>query len=245
MSTATSRSERSRAISSPMALVVAATKRRETADLDIDFERASSSSPIGLGHVDVAPGGHPGQHALDDERVEQVGRAERLPGIEPDLGARRCCGPAGARCSTWRPPSTTEPVVVPCQFPTRSCGADPGVLGADLLGQLGRHHLVHDDEPGGRGERQQPVLDRPGHLGQGHCRLQRQVSQSGCLLRVGDAHNSYLLLHRWSPSWLGCLGGRPIPYQLAGLRRGTTALLQQCSGVHPVIERGDVDVDMI
>ena len=32
---------------------------------------------------------------------------------------------------------------------------------------------------------------------------------------------------------MGCLGGRPIPYLLAGLRRGTTALLQQCSGQAP------------
>jgi hypothetical protein len=85
MSTATSRSERFRAINSPMALVVAATKRLEMADLDMDFERCLELRSDRLGHVSVASGGHPGQHALDDEGVEQIGRAERLPGVEPDF----------------------------------------------------------------------------------------------------------------------------------------------------------------
>ncbi len=141
MSTATSRSERSRAISSPMALVVAATKRRETADLDMRLGACLELCSDRLGHVDVASGGHPGQHALDDERVEQVGRAERLPGVEFDLGPGAWCGPEGARCSTWRPPRTTEPLALPCQFPTRSAAGDLGVLRADRLGQLRLHHL--------------------------------------------------------------------------------------------------------
>ena len=77
-----------------MAFLVAATKRREMADLDIDRERWSRCRfRDQLGHVDVAPGGHPGQHALDDERVEPVGRAERLPGVELDLVPVERCGP--------------------------------------------------------------------------------------------------------------------------------------------------------
>ena len=109
------------------------------------------------------------------------------------------------------------------------CGADLGVLLADYLGQLGRHHLVHDDEPSGRGECQQAVFDRPGHFGQGDCRLQRQVSQSGCLLRVRDVHNNYLFLHGgplsgwfldWSPetptSRQGSGGGPPPHFNKLG-----------------------------
>jgi hypothetical protein len=38
--------------------------------------------------------------------------------------------------------------------------ADPGVLFADHLGELGRHHLVHYDQSSRRRERQQPVFDR-------------------------------------------------------------------------------------
>src|ERR1700683_3558759 len=37
----------SAAMSSPMALVVAVTKRRDTADLDMDLERCSRSAPTG------------------------------------------------------------------------------------------------------------------------------------------------------------------------------------------------------
>ena len=68
MRTATSRSDRLRAISSARAASVAATKRLETADLDMDLAAALDVGTDRLGHVTVAPGGHPGQHALDDER---------------------------------------------------------------------------------------------------------------------------------------------------------------------------------
>ena len=106
-------------------------------------------------------------------------------------------------------------VAVPVSDPL--LGPDPGVLRPDRFGQFGLHHLVHHDEPGGRGEGQQSVFDRPGHVGQGDCRLERQVSQSGCLLRLGDAHNSYLLLHG-GPLPVGLLGRCPIPtiWQVSG-----------------------------
>jgi hypothetical protein len=41
----------------------------------------------------VATSRHAGQHALDDEGVEQVGGAERLPGAEADLLTSRRPGP--------------------------------------------------------------------------------------------------------------------------------------------------------
>ena len=56
----------------------------------------SSSSPTGSGQVGVAPGGRSGQHALDDEGVKQIHRAERLPGVELYLGPE-CYGPSSAR----------------------------------------------------------------------------------------------------------------------------------------------------
>ena len=160
-----------------------------------------------FGHVHVAAGGHPGQHPFDDERVEQVGRAERLPGVELDLPAVGAPGPGpfrGHRPSTEDHRTRGRPVPVPGAFD----GRDPGVLRPDPTLELGLHHLVHDDEPGGRGERHQPVLDRPGHLGQGHGRLNGQVSHSGRLLRLGDGHNSYFLLH-----------GGPLPHGLLGRAR--------------------------
>ena len=67
----------------------------------------------------MTPGGHPGQHALDDERVEQVGRAECLPGVEFDLGAGRRAAPRAFGLDLTAA-EAAEPGVVPCQFPTRS-----------------------------------------------------------------------------------------------------------------------------
>src|ERR1019366_6256319 len=75
MSTATSISERFRAISSSMALVVAATKRREIADLDMDLERSSSSAPTRSATSAWRRVATPAS-MLDDEGVEQIGRAE-------------------------------------------------------------------------------------------------------------------------------------------------------------------------
>ena len=102
-------------------------------------------------------------------------------------------------------------------------GTDLGVLLPDGFGQLGLHHLVHHDEPGRRREGQPPVFDRPSHFGQGHRRFQRQVSHTGQLLRLSDAHNSYLLRHggplpkrvTWScpiPTSRPVSGGGPPPY---------------------------------
>ena len=90
---------------------------------------------------------------------------------------------------TWRPPSTTEPlrVAVPVSDPFLS--PDLGMLLADRFGQLGLHHLAHHDEPGGRRERQETVLERPGHLGQSNGGLERQASEAICLLHLRDAHD--------------------------------------------------------
>jgi hypothetical protein len=206
MSTATSMSAKLRAISSLIALVVAATN-----------------------HVDVAPGGYPGQHAFDDQGVEQVGRTEGLPRVEFDLGAAGGTAPRAFGLDL-KPAENDRTLGVAVPVSDRLWGADLGVLLADRLGQLGRHHLVHHDEPGGRGECQQSVVDRPGHFDQGDCRLKRQVSQSGCLFRVRDAHNSYLPLQWWSPFWVVLWIGLLNTYLTAGLRRGTTTSLQQTWG---------------
>jgi hypothetical protein len=74
--------------------------------------------PPARGQVGVAPGGRSGQHALDDEGVKQVHRAECLPGVELYLGPA-CSGPRapGLDLASAR---TTDPLVVPCQWPSRS-----------------------------------------------------------------------------------------------------------------------------
>jgi hypothetical protein len=65
---------------------------------------------------------HPGQHALDDQRVEQVDRAEHLPRVERDLRipGRRAPGPLSGDRPAAR---TTEPVVIARQCPARSPAA--------------------------------------------------------------------------------------------------------------------------
>ncbi len=224
MRTATSRSERFRAISSPMALVVAATKRRETADLDMDFERPSSSSPTGSATSRWRRVATP---ASMRSTTRELSRSAELNAfqVSSPISSPAAVRPRGRSVLTWRPPSTTEPLVVPCQFPTRSGAGILACFSPIASVSSACHHLVHDDEPGGRRERQQPVFDRPGHLGQGDCRLQRQVSQSGCLLRVGDAHNSYLLLHGGPlPGFLGGARSLPAGRSQAGDHRLTSTI---------------------
>lgn len=63
------------------------------------------------------------------------------------------------------------------------------MLHPDALGDLGLHHLVHHDEPGRRREREQSVFDGFGHIGKRQRRLERELGQLGCLLRLGDAES--------------------------------------------------------
>ncbi len=106
-----------------------------------------------LGHVSVASGGHPGQHALDDEGVEQIGRAEHLPGVEPDLLPRRAASPR-ALGGDLAPAENDRTLRVAVPVSDTLLGRDLGVLLADRFGQFGLHHLSHHDEACGRRERQ-------------------------------------------------------------------------------------------
>jgi hypothetical protein len=84
---------------------------------------------------------------------EQIGRAERLPGVEPDLlpGAAASPRPLGLDLAPAEHDRTLR-VAVPVSDPLLD--PDLGVLLADRFGQFGLHHLSHHDEPRGRRERQ-------------------------------------------------------------------------------------------
>ncbi len=74
----------------------------------------------GLGSVDMTAGGHPGQHALDDQRVEQVGRAEDFPRVEGDLltAGRPAPGPLrGDRPTAEHHRAGRRPVPCPARSP--------------------------------------------------------------------------------------------------------------------------------
>jgi hypothetical protein len=107
--------------------------------------------------------------------------------------------------------------------------AELGVLGADTRAELGIHHLVQDGQPRCRGEGEQPLTHCARDLGQREGHFLGQAFQLSGLVRSRDGDDRYLLTHRWSPSWV-VLGGTPDTYQMAGLRRGTTASLQQSLG---------------
>jgi len=110
------------------------------------------------GDISVASGSPTSEHPLDDAGVEEVLGAEDLPGA--DLGVVGAATPrmlGAERPSPEHDRSFRGAVPVPdaCR------GRDPGALFPDAFGQLGLHHLGHDNDPG----------------------------------RLGDLHNSYLLLH--------------------------------------------------
>jgi hypothetical protein len=119
MRTATSRSERSRAISSLIALVVAATKRRETADLDMDLDRDSSSFPTGSATSMWRRVATP---ASMRSTTKELSRSAELKAfhVSSSISVPVVVRPRGRSVLTWRPPRTTEPLALPCQFPTRS-----------------------------------------------------------------------------------------------------------------------------
>ncbi len=94
-----------------------------------------------------------------------------------------------------------------------------GVLGSHQLGELGLHHLVHDHQPGRRGEGQQAVLDCSGHVVQGERCLQRQARQTGGRCWLGDGHGRYPLSHGGPPS-VRASCRTPEPCQRQGLSGG-------------------------
>ncbi len=150
----------------------------------------------------VATSRHAGQHALDDEGVEQVDGAECLPGVEADLLTSRRPGPWPVdfhEAAAEHDRARRGAVPVPGAF----AGGEFGMLGPDRLGELGLHHLGHDDEPGRRGEREGSVFDRVGDLGERHGCLERQLSDPSCFAHLSDCHDRYRLLHG-GPLPVGC-----------------------------------------
>ncbi len=109
-------------MSSPMALVVAATKRRDTADLDIDLERSSSSAPTGSATSVWRRVATP---ASIRSTTSELSRSAELNAfqVSSPISVPLVLRPRGRSVLTWRPPSTTEPFALPCQFPTRSWAA--------------------------------------------------------------------------------------------------------------------------
>ena len=83
--------DRSAASSSARAVSVAATKRRLTADFDVDRADRVDSAADRLQAGRVAPGRQLGHHPLQRHRAQQLGRGEQLVGRHRHLG-----GPVGA-----------------------------------------------------------------------------------------------------------------------------------------------------
>ena len=175
----------------------------------------------------MAPGGHPGQHALDDEGVEQVGRAERLPGVEPRILAPALLRPRGRSVLTWRQPSTTDPFVLPCQFPTRSWAPILACFSPIASVSSGSHHLAHDDEPGGHERANRPSLSVR-LLGQGDGGLERQASKAIRLVHLRE-HSRRVASSSLVVPFL-VVGLVSDTYLTAGLRRGTTTSLRATRG---------------
>ena len=233
MRTATSRSIRLRAISSESAVLVAATKRLEMADLDMDLERASMSAPTGSATSAWRRVATPASMRSTTRELSRSaelntfqvsssisassvvrprGRSVLAPGVRRGRPSRSWCRAScrpARRHRAWR------------AWPR------------SRLGQLGLHHLAHHDEAGRRREGQQPVFDRSGHFGQRNGRLERQVSRRGPppppARRSRRVASSSLVVPFLGGSWLGLLN----TYRMAGLRRGTTASLQQTWGHRP------------
>jgi hypothetical protein len=165
-----------------------------------------------FGHVLVPPRRDPGEHPLDDERVEQVGGAEHLPGGGLDFGVLDSAAPGTRRLDLAAAQDDRAlRRAVPVADPRR--GRDLGVLLADPLGELGLHHLVHHDEPGRRREREQPVFDRAGDLAQRNGRLEREFGQLGRLLRLVDTDKATFFFTVVVPFLVGlsCSDARSLP----------------------------------
>ena len=102
-----------------MALVVAATKRLEMADLDMDLERSSSSAPTGSATSAWRRVATPANMRSTTRELSRSAELNAFQ-VSSSISVPWLLRPRGRSVLTWRPPSTTEPVVVPCQFPTRS-----------------------------------------------------------------------------------------------------------------------------
>src|SRR5271157_1047983 len=216
MRTATSRSDRFRAINSPMALAVAVTKRRETAELDIDFERASSSSPTGSA---TSPWRRVATPASMRSTTSELSRSAELnafqvsSSISPPVVVR----PLGRSVLTRRPPSTTEPLVVPCQLPVRSSAPILACFGPMTSANSACIIWCITTNPVADAKANNPSLIAPATS------ARAIVAPSGrsanrAASSASATPTTATFFFTVVPLLFGCLGGRPIPtiWQVSG-----------------------------
>ena len=133
----------------------------------------------------------------------------------------RCCVPAGAR----RRPGARRARPIPwrCRASFRPA-LEAGILACFApIASVSSASIIWciTTSPVAEAKANDPFLIAPATSARATVASSEQVDQAGCLLRLGDAHNSYLLLHG-GPLPKGYLVV-PDPYHLAGLRRRTTA----------------------
>ena len=147
----------------------------------------------------VAAGRQPGQHPLHRHHLQGVNLGEVLIGRDRHLAS----GVADAT-----DPGSTHPDPAAAQHHApRLCAVTDGgptrrvpPLRAADAGDVLFHDRVHHLQPGGHGQRQQPLLRRAGQLGQRHRHLLRQLDLNRLPRRRLPAPSPrvhYLLGHRW------------------------------------------------
>src|SRR5262249_36299242 len=136
---------------------------------------------------------------------------------------------------TWRPPSTTGPVAVPCQLAFRSgilacLGPTRAVISTSSISAI-------TIRPTSAQKPSSPSFTAPARSANATVassgKPARLAVSTSVTLTTGTFFFTVVLL------LLGCLAGRPTPCQMQGLRRGTTALLQQPGGQPPFRPIGD------
>ena len=88
----------------------------------------------GIGHIDMPAGGHPGQHPLHRQLIEQILRREHRPGVQLDLGALN--GPAPGSGHGQLP--AAQHYRAACPWPTCSTTADVGARQPEAQARDGR-----------------------------------------------------------------------------------------------------------
>ncbi|MCW2945407.1 MAG: hypothetical protein JWR24_2124 [Actinoallomurus sp.] len=85
---------------------------------------AELRAPTGLAHrlqaEAIAAGGQLAQHPLQRHGIQHIGGRERLIRRHRHLGAAIDGAALGRRTGTLRPPSTTDPALLPCRTAVRS-----------------------------------------------------------------------------------------------------------------------------
>ena len=173
MSATRSSPDRSPASSSARAVSVASTKRRETADFDVERAAASTCAADGLEACPVAAGGELGHHLGQGHLAQQLGRAEQLVGGHRQL--RRSRRSARTRGRRTGDASAAE-----------GHRARPRRRGAPRCGPasclpLGPHRAVtdssikaaHNGQAGTDGHGQQALTHRRGDVGHRHAHAPR------------------------------------------------------------------------